>query len=82
MVGWLVEEKDVGIGGEGAGEEGPALVAARECGKRLVAVELDALEDIFHLVLDRPAIGLVELVLELVEAVADCSVVGMLGDFM
>jgi len=82
VIGRLVEEQDVWLGDEGAGEQGAAFVAAGESGKVLIGVEFDALEDVFDLVLDGPAVGLVEFVLQLVQAVDDFFVVGMFAEFV
>ena len=57
MVGRLVEQEDVRLEREGAGQQGAAFVTARERAEESVSVELHAGEDVLYFVLNRPTIG-------------------------
>ena len=53
MVGRLVEQQDIGLGRQHAGERGAAGLAAREARRILVAGEAEMLEQIAGAVADR-----------------------------
>ena len=68
MVGGFVEEEDVGLGGEGAAEEGAAFESGGHVGDAGVGIEVHFGDDGLDLSVGVPAGVDVELVLDLVEA--------------
>jgi len=82
VIGRLVEQQDVWVGEQRPGQQRAAFIAAGEGGKVLIAVEFDAVQNVLHFMLQCPAVGLVELVLQVVEFLRDRFVFGMLADFV
>ncbi len=63
MVGRLVQQQQIGVGHQGAGEEGAPLEAAGQAGEVGFGVELETRDHRLHLLFPAPAVAALELVL-------------------